>query len=114
MAIAATLLDQWYDGKKLWVQLSLVLSGNYTSGGDTLNLQSLGIQGNSIPAYMVLRSTSPTAAQTLNNYIWVKGTTTANGLVRCFVGTAEVATGAYPAAVSGDTVLAEFKIKPFR
>lgn len=114
MAITATLLDQWYDGKKLWVQLSLAFSGNYTSGGDTLNLQSLGIQGNSIPSYMVIRSTSGTAAQTLNNYSWVKGTTAANGLVRVFVGTAESSTAAYPAAISGDTALAEFKIKPFR
>lgn len=114
MAITPTLIKQWWDGKKLWVEMSLAFSGNYTSGGDTLNLQNLGIQSSGIPTMVDIKSTASTAAQTLNNYIWVKGTTQANGLVRCFVGTAEVSTGAYPAAVSGDTAVVLFQMKGFR
>lgn len=113
MAIAATLLDQWWDGKKLWVDLQLTFSGNYTSGGDTLNLQGLGIQSSNIPSIMDILSTLSTAAATKQSYQWTKGTTQANGLVRCFTGTAEVSTGAYPANMTGDTVYARFKLKGF-
>lgn len=114
MAITPTLIKQWWDGKKLWVELSLAFSGSYVSGGDTVNLQTLGIQSTGNPTVMDVKSTSGVAAQTLNSYIWVKGTSLANGLIRCFVGTAEVSAGAYPAAVSGDTAVALFQIKGFR
>ena|SRR5580692_7278423 len=114
MAIAATILDQWWDGKKLWVDLQLTFSGSYTSGGDTLNLQSLGIQSSGIPSIMNIVSSLSTAAATQNNYQWTKGSTTANGLVRCFTGSTEVSSGAYPANISGDTVYARFKVKGFR
>lgn len=113
MAITATLLDQWWDGRKLWVDLSLTFSGNYTSGGDTLNLQGLGMQSSAIPTIMELISSLSTAAATKQSYQWVKGTTQANGLVRCFTGTAEVSTGAYPANMLADTAYARFKVKGF-
>jgi hypothetical protein len=114
MPIAAVVMDQWWDGKKLWVDLQLTLSGNYTSGGDTLNLQNLGVLSSGIPSIMDVLSSLPTAAATKNNYQWTKGTTQANGIVRCFTGTTEVSTGAYPANMTGDTVYARFKVKGFR
>lgn len=63
---------------------------------------------------MVIRSVASTAGQAPLNYQWVKGTTAANGVVRVFSGAAEVSTGAYPAAVTGDAPIAEFKVKGFR
>lgn len=114
MAVTPTFVTQWYDGKRLWVKLTLAFSGNYTSGGDTVNLTNLGIQSSSIIKYPIVRSTSSVAGQALNSYIWVPGTTFANGLVRCFVGTAEVSTGAYPAAISGDAAFFEGNFTPFR
>lgn len=114
MAITPTLLSQWWDGKQLWVELSLAFSGSYTSGGDTLNLQNLGIQSSGIPSMMDIVSTLSTAAATQNNYQWTKGSTTANGIIRAFTGSTEVSSGSYPANMTGDTAYCRFKVKGFR
>ena len=109
MAATATVTKQWFDGKKLWVQLSVVLSGSYVQGGDTLNLSNLGIKSSQIPFAYDFTSAAGTAAQALNSYTWVPGTTQANGKIRCFIGAvAELAAGAYPAAATGDTITGTF------
>jgi hypothetical protein len=105
MALAVTIIKQWQDSKKLWVQVKIVPSGSYVSGGDTLNLQSLGIKSAQAPFSWDLQSASGTAAQALNTYTYVPGTTMANGLMRAFIGgTAELAAGAYPAAATADNI----------
>lgn len=114
MAIVATLVKQWWDGKKLWAEYTLAFSGNYTSGGDTVNLQGTGLQSSGSPTTVDIHSTSGTAAQAPNLYQWVPGTTQANGLVRAFTGITEVSTGAYPAAITGDTARMLFQLKGFR
>jgi hypothetical protein len=103
MALAATVTKKWFDGKKMWVIVSIVASGNYATGGDTLNLQSIGIQSNQAPFYGAITGQSATA------YAWVPGATQANGKVKCFQGAlAEVAAGAYPGSITGDTIVGEF------
>jgi hypothetical protein len=112
MAAAFTVTKQWYDGRKVWVQGNVVLSGSYVQGGDTLNLQGLGIKSSQIPFGFDFQSGAGTAAQALNTYTWVPGTTQANGKVRCFIGAvAELAAGAYPAAATGDSITASFQFE---
>jgi len=109
MAAAFTVTKKWFDGKKLWVQGTVALSGSYTQGGDTLTLAGLGINSSQIPFSYDFQSGAGTAAQALNTYTWVPGTTQANGKIRCFIGAvAELATGAYPAAATGDTISGSF------
>lgn len=114
MAVALAVTKQWFDGKKLFVTGTATLSGNYTQGGDTASLAGLGIKSSQIPFTMDFQSGAGTAAQALNTYTWVPGTTQANGKIRCFIGAvAELAAGAYPAAATGDTITwqANFEIR---
>jgi len=109
MAASMVVTKQWYDGKKVWVQGTITLSGSYTQGGDTLTLAGLGIKSSQIPFSFDIQSGAGTAAQALNTYTWVAGTTQANGKIRCFIGAvAELAAGAYPAAATGDLITAQF------
>lgn len=109
MAATASVTKQWFDGKKLWVQLKVVLSGSYVSGGDVVSLVGLGIKSSQIPFSYDFQSGAGTAAQALNSYTYVPGTTQANGLIRCFIGAvAELAAGAYPAAATGDLITGSF------
>jgi hypothetical protein len=98
MALALTVTKQWYDGKKLFVMGTIAGSGSYVTGGDTLNLQSLGIKSSQVPFQAWIGGTSGYA------FGWVPGTTQANGKVKISTTAAtELAAGAYPAGITGDT-----------
>lgn len=114
MAVTATLMSQKWDSKNLWIEVKLAFSGNYTQGGDTVNLQGLGIQSSGAPLFMSVESSAGTAGQAPLRYQWVPGTTQANGLLRAFSAAAEVATGAYPASILADTAYALFRVRGFR
>lgn len=104
MAVTATVTKKWFDGKKMWAIVSLVFSGSYVTGGDTVNLQSLGIQSTQSPF-----ACTDISGQSATLYAWVVGTTQANGKVKCFQGAlAEVAAGAYPGSITADVVQAQF------
>ena len=114
MAAAATITKKKYDGKQLWVYGTIALSGSYVQGGDTLTFAGLGIQSSLVPFAVQFESQIGTAAQALNNYTWVPGTTQANGKIRAFIGAvAELAAGAYPAAATGDLIsfTAQFELR---
>src|SRR5689334_17084409 len=51
MSVAATIVDQWSDGKRHHVIGTLAFSGNYTSGGDTLDFAAAGIQNDTPPVW---------------------------------------------------------------
>lgn len=112
MAASAVVTRKWYDGKKLFVQVTVTLSGSYVQGGDTLSLSGLGIPSSQAPFGWDFQSASGTAAQALNTYTYVPGTTQANGKIRCFIGAvAELAAGAYPAAATGDNIQGSFQFE---
>jgi hypothetical protein len=108
MAIAPKLKAQWFDGKRLWVHLGLTFSGSYVAGGDTLNLTGIGIESSGLPS-----SWASIQSQNLGSngteYMWLQGTTMANGKIGITQGAGvEVTAGAYPASITGDTVNALF------
>ena len=108
MAITPTLKAQWFDGKRLFAHVALVFSGSYVTGGDTLNLQNLGIKASGAPAGWASIDGQALGANG-TQYVWIQGTTQANGKVGVTQGAgAEVTAGAYPASVTGDTVNALF------
>jgi len=115
MALVAAVTKQYYDGKKVHVVGTITASGSYTTGGDTLNLQLLGIKSSQVPYWFEV--------QGVNGFIYafVAGTTQANGKVKAFVEAtvatntplAEHTAAAYVAGITGDTITfyAEFEIR---
>jgi hypothetical protein len=105
MAVAITITDRWYDSKREFVVATVVLSGSYVSGGDTLNLSTISTNSSLLPLQADITSQASTAAQALNAYLYVPGTNQTNCKIRCFIGSAaELAAGAYPAAATGDVI----------
>ena len=106
MAIAAVVTDIDNSGKSLYVTATLTFSGSYSTGGDTIDFTTiigkgyLGrvFQAGKSPLYGYAAGTSG------HSYGLIPGTTLANGKIKIntTAGT-ELAAGAYPAGVSGDT-----------
>jgi len=93
--------EHWSDTKRLHVKGVLVLSGNYTTGGDTLSfaVNNPTIKtGSFAPIFCIINNT------TAYQLKWVQGTTLNNGLVKIFdLGTGkELVSGPYPAALLAD------------
>lgn len=107
MAIAVTTVDSWHDSKRQHVVGTLVFSGNYVTGGDTLNFQSVkGALSSLTPVECVCHGNSG------HLYEFVFGTTIANGkvMVRIAtttsgnVGLSEHSAAAYDGTVTADVV----------
>jgi len=107
MALAFTLIDTWDDGKRIHVTGTVAASGSYTTGGDTLDLSQ----------YPIIASTQPPIQGTGwmdglagYDYTFAPGAALNANKVKIFAqGTAagafpELAAGAYPAAITGDTI----------
>ncbi len=117
MAIAASLLDQWHDGKRLFALVKLVASGNYVTNGDTVDLSTIGLQAtiNALVGSFV-------GGQNGFLYTFVSGSQLTNGLLKVFgqqptdatagvIALAQIAAAAYPAGVTGDTIVLELTFK---
>lgn len=109
MALAFTLVDSWDDGRRIHVSGTVAASGNYTTGGDTLDLTPLEALG--VP------TTKPPIVGTAwmdglagYDYVFTPGAAINSGKVKMFQNAgaagafAELAAGAYPAAITADTV----------
>ncbi len=110
MAIAVTVNYVSNDDDAFYIFGTLVFSGSYTAGGDTLDLTNQP----SIPA-----SLQPVqlyiAGQSGFNYNWIPGGALSNGKVKIFgqqptsattgvIALSELAAAAYPAGITGDTI----------
>ena len=52
MALTFSLTDTWDDGKRVHVSGTIAASGNYTTGGDTLDLSQSPLVASSQPLSM--------------------------------------------------------------
>ena len=91
MAIALTLdgsvLPQGSDttGREQFYIGTLTFSGSYVTGGDTLSFNVAGIVSNAAPTRVeVYEEPKTTQTATGYNFIYAKGTTSANGAVQIF------------------------------
>lgn len=100
MPFTVTVTKTWDDGKVLNAIGTLVASGSYTTGGDTLNLQQFKIKSSRTPYWVHI------LGQADFSYTYIPGTNLSNGKVLCrAVSTgAEASAAAYPAGVTGDTI----------
>lgn len=109
MGLAFTKVDSWDDGQRIHVAGTVTASGSYSTGGDTLDLSVLGPLG--------LPSSKPPIQGTAwmdglagYDYVFTPGSAQNNGKVKIFQNAAgagaftELAAGAYPGAITGDTI----------
>lgn len=105
MAVSFTVKTQWTDTMKLHLIGNFAFSGNYTTGGDTINFGALSTDTQPV----IVKSGSPPfwvdiAGQTTLLYNFVYGLTINNSKIKIISGGAELAAGAYPGGVTGDTI----------
>ena len=109
MALAFTLVDSWDDGRRIHVAGAIAASGNYVIGGDTLDLtplEALGVPTTKPP----ITGTAWMDGLAGYDYVFTPGATINSGKVKIFQNAAaagafaELASGAYPAAITADTV----------
>jgi hypothetical protein len=109
MSLSASKNDEWYDGKRYWVSLTITASGSYSTGGDTLNIASL-VKSAKVP----IKGFAQVEGQAGYQYCFVPGSDNTTHKVKIFQsGTAsasfnELAAGAYPAGITGDTIVGVF------
>jgi len=105
MALAFTLVDTWDDGKRIHVAGTVAASGNYATGGDTLDLsQAPVIAATQAP----VQGTAWMDGLAGYDYVFYPGSAMNNGKMKIFQQSAgafpELAAGAYPAAISSDSI----------
>jgi len=107
MALAFTLIDTWDDGKRIHVSGTVAASGSYTTGGDTLDLSQYPIVASS---QAPIQGTVWMDGLAGYDYVFSPGPALNANKVKIFgQGTSagafpELAAGAYPAAITGDTI----------
>jgi hypothetical protein len=82
---------------------SVAVSGSFPNNGDTLDLSQLGVQSNSVPVSVDFQEATPAANKPAYgaNWVYLPGTTQANGVLEAFNGTTQVtATGATYASLN--------------
>lgn len=107
MALTFSLVDTWDDGKRIHVSGTVAASGNYSTGGDTVDLSQFPAVASAKPP---IQGTAWMDGVAGYDYVFVPGAAMNSSKVKMFAqGTAagafpELAAGAYPAAISGDTI----------
>jgi hypothetical protein len=107
MALTFSLIDTWDDGKRVHVTGTAAASGNYSTGGDTLDLSQFPI----IAATKApVQGTAWMDGIAGYDYVFIPGAAMNNNKVKIFQQAAsagpfpELAAGAYPAAITADTI----------
>jgi hypothetical protein len=102
MAIAVTIPAQNIDatGVLVWALGTLAFSGSYTTGGDTLDLsQQPLVPSTQVPIQATVQG------QSGYNYVFIPGSALNTNKVKIYSsGQTELAAGAYPAAITNDSV----------
>jgi hypothetical protein len=107
MALSFTLVDTWNDGKRIHVAGTIAASGNYAAGGDTLDLSQTPIVASTRAP---IQGTAWMDGLAGYDYVFTPGSAMNNGKVKIFANGAsagafpELAAGAYPAAITADTI----------
>ena len=84
---------------------TLTLSGTYPTNGDTLSFAALGIPSNQLPTKVEIYEVTPAPGPASGySFVYLPGTTQANGLMEAFNGTTQFTTASYgtpPFAITG-------------
>ena len=107
MALTFSLVDTWDDGKRVHVSGTVTAAGNYTTSGYTLDLSQFPI----IAATQApIQGTAWMDGLSGYDFVYYPGAAITNGKVKVFQQGSgagpfqELAAGAYPGAISSDTI----------
>jgi hypothetical protein len=107
MALTFSVVDTWDDGKRIHVSGTVAATGNYTASGDTLDLSQVPlIASDQAPA----QGTAWMDGLAGYDYVFYPGAAMNSNKVKIFQqGSAggafpELAAGAYPGAITSDTI----------
>jgi len=107
MALTFTIVDTWDDGKRIHVAGTVAASGNYATGGDALDLSQSPLVASDQPP---INGTAWMDGLAGYDYVFLPGAAMNSCKVKIFQQGAaagafpELAAGAYPGAISGDTI----------
>lgn len=107
MALTFSLIDTWDDGQRFYVAGTAAASGNYSTGGDTLDLSQYPI----IAATQApIQGTAWMDGLAGYDYVFIPGSAMNSNLVKIFQQGSgagafpELAAGAYPSSIASDTI----------
>lgn len=108
MALTFNLVDKWDDGKRIHLAGTVSASGNYSTGGDTLDLSQIPIL---VSTQLAISSTSWMDGLAGYDYIFAPGSALNSNKVKIFWESepgedalTELAAGAYPQAILDDNI----------
>jgi hypothetical protein len=105
MPITITLVPSNADGSgcNLFYAIgTLSFSGNYSTGGDTLDFSKVA---DKLPSIQILQATADSQNGNAGYYVPVQGSALNNWKLKCFTGGGtELSSGAYPSSVTNDVV----------
>ena len=107
MALTFSIVDTWEDGKRVHVSGTVSASGNYTTSGDTLDLSQVPLIASDQPP---VQGTAWMDGLAGYDYVFIPGAAMNSNKVKIFQQGAaagafpELAAGAYPAAITADTI----------
>jgi hypothetical protein len=107
MALTFSIIDTWEDGKRVHVSGTVVASGNYTTSGDTLDLSEVPLIASDQPP---VQGTAWMDGLAGYDYVFYPGAAMNANKVKVFQQGAsagpfpELASGAYPSAITADTI----------
>lgn len=107
MALNFSVVDTWDDGKRIHLAGTIAATGSYSTGGDTVDLsQNPVVASTQAP----IQGTAWMDGLTGYDYVFFPGTAMSNGKVKVFQqGSSagafpELSAGAYPGAITSDTI----------
>ena len=104
MTLVVTNVERWFDGQRIHQVGTILASGSYVTGGDTVDFAKGDIHSSRVPDWVEIHGEAGYV------YGYKPGTTISNGKVIAFEAGAdaapldEVAAGAYPAALIADVI----------
>jgi hypothetical protein len=88
---------------------TITYSGSYPTNGDTLDLSQLGIPANAVPISVEIYEATPAPGPAYGaNFLYLPGTTQANGLMEIFNGTVQEGTNTYAGLFGSIPVVLRF------
>ena len=107
MALTFSLVDTWDDGQRIHVAGTITASGNYSTGGDSLDLSQFPVVASASPP---IQGTAWMDGLSGYDYVFYPGAAMNANKVKVFQQGAsagafpELAAGAYPSAITSDTI----------
>ena len=107
MALTFSLVDTWDDGQRIHVAGTVAASGNYSTGGDTLDLSQFPVIAST---QAPVQGAAWMDGLSGYDFVFYPGSAMNNGKVKIFQQGSgagafpELAAGAYPSAIASDTI----------